>query len=138
MKRAAILTATGLVALATTAFVRADATNVDQKFCQSAASFASDAAELDATGPNSTLAEVRSARSRIETDVDQMATAASWMKTPTPQEFLDSVKRLYQDINDTPDNATLQQSHLKIEADVQNARNLGRQLAVEAGCPEAS
>jgi len=137
LMRAAIVMATGLVALTASLAVSADQKKYDEKFCAASASYQSDVAELHAIGPHSTVAEVRAAVDRLDTDVTQMMKAAAKMKTPTAKQFTDATKKLDKDVKDIPDDATLQQVHAKLQADVQSAETAGRQLAAEAGCPAA-
>lgn len=135
--RTAIVIATGIVAL--TASVAAHADNKqDPKFCAAMQSFDSDMAELNAIGPNSTVAEVRAAVKRVDNDVAQMQSAAGKMKTATAKQFTGSVDQLKKDVNSVSSDATLQQVHTKIQTDAQNAQTSGQALATEAGCSQTA
>jgi hypothetical protein len=134
--KTAIVIATGMVALTASVAVHADQKKADEKFCAAVASYQSNVAELKAIGPHSTVAELRAAKSRIDNDVDQMQSAASKMKTPTAKLFMQTTKQLDKDVSNIPDDATLQQVHAKIEADVKSSQTAGRQLARESGCPQ--
>jgi hypothetical protein len=136
MKRA-IVTTTVMAALTASFAVHADEKKADEKFCAAVTSYRSDVAELKAMGPHSTVAELKAAKIRIDKDVSQMQTAASKMKTPTAKTFLAATKKLDQEINNIPDEATLKQVRDKLQADVQSAESAGRDLAAEAGCPAA-
>jgi hypothetical protein len=127
--------ATGLAALTMSFAANADQKKADEKFCAAVASYQADAAELKAMGEHSTVAEVRAAMTRLDNDVNQMQSAASKMKTPTAKQFMEATKQLRKDVNNIPDDATLQQVHSKLQADVEKARSAGMQLATEAGCP---
>jgi hypothetical protein len=126
-----------MAALTVSVVLHADQKKADEKFCGAVASFQSNAAELKAIGPHATMAEVRAASRRIDNDVEQMKSAASKMKTPAAKQFLVAMKQLNKDVSSIPDDATLQQVHSKIEADARDARTSGRQVAAEAGCPQA-
>ncbi len=125
----------GLIAIGTALSAYAGQTKPDAKFCQAVAAYQNDAAALQAIGPHSTLAELRAARDRVDNDVQQMRQAAWWMHTPASKRFSEAVDRLDKDINDVPDDATVAQVRGEISGDVQNARDAGRQVAAEAGCP---
>ena len=137
MKRA-IITTTVLAALTASFAVHADNKKADEKFCAAVTSYRSNIAELKTMGPHSTVAELRSAKSRIDKDVAEMQTAAAKMKTPTAKTFLQATRRLDQDVNKVSDDATLKQVQDKLQADVQSAQSAGRDLANEAGCPAAA
>jgi hypothetical protein len=64
-----------------------------------------------------------------------MESAADKMKTPAAKQFTEAMKVLKQDVNDIPDDATLEQVRSKIRTDIQNAESTGQQVATEAGCP---
>jgi hypothetical protein len=133
--RKAIVIATGLVALTAGSAAKADQ-KADQKFCAAAATFDSDAAELKAIGPHSTMAELRAATDRVEKSATAMQKAAAKIKTPTAKEFDASMKQLKQDVDKVPDDATLEQVRSKIKTDVQGTQSTGQQLATESGCPQ--
>lgn len=132
--RTAIVIAAGIVALTASVAAQADSKQ-DQKFCAALSSYTSDMDELHAMGPNSTVAEMRAGVRRIDGDVQQMQSSAGKMKTPTAKQFTASVDQLKKDINNVPDDATMQQVHSKIQGDIQNAKASGQSLATEAGCP---
>jgi hypothetical protein len=132
--RAAILIATGLVALTAGAVAHADP-KADAKFCAAAAEYRSGIAELNAIGPHSTVAELRAATDRLDKPVADMQKAADKMKTPTAKRFTESMKQLKGDVDAIPDEATLEQVRDKVRGDIQNAQSAGRQVAAEAGCP---
>lgn len=132
--RTAIVIATGLVALTAGAIAHADQ-KADQKFCTAAAEYRSDITELNAIGRHSTVAELRAATNRLDKPVNDMQKAADKMKTPTAKHFTESMKQLKEDVNSIPDDATLDQVRAKIQGDIENAENAGRQVATEAGCP---
>jgi hypothetical protein len=125
----------GLVVVCAAFAVHADQKKYDAKFCAAAESFRANAAELNAIGPQSTVAEARAAQNRVNHDVQQMRSAAGWINTPTAKQFVTTTDRLDKDLNKIPDDATLQQEHDRIKQDVQDAQAAGRQLATEAGCP---
>jgi len=131
--KTAIAIATGL-ALLTAGVAYADQ-RADARFCAAAAEFRSDVAELNAIGPHSTVAELRAATHRLDRPVNQMQRAAKKMRTPAANNFNEAMKLLRVDVNNVPDDATLEQVRAKIHADVENARDAGRQVATEAGCP---
>jgi hypothetical protein len=124
----------GVVALTIGVVAQADQ-KTDEKFCASAAAFDSNVAELNAIGPHSTVAELRAATDRVEKSANDMQKYASKMKTPAAKDFTGAMKQLKSDVDKIPDDATLQQVHTKISADVQNAQTKGQQVATEAGCP---
>jgi hypothetical protein len=126
----------GLATLTASLAAHADQKKDDEKFCAAAAAFQSDAAELKALGPHSTVAEARAASGRVENDVAQMQQAASHMKTPAAKQFVDATDTVTKYIRNIPDDATLQQVRSTIQADVQSAQTSGRQVAKEAGCPQ--
>jgi hypothetical protein len=138
MKRAAIVMATAWVAVTASAVVQADQSKVDQKFCEAVASFQSNAAQLNAMGPNSTVGEVRAARKRLDNDVDKMRTAAFFMTSSTAKQFRQAMSQLDRDVDHVRDDATLQQAYSQIQSDVRNAQSTGQQLAAEAGCPQTT
>jgi hypothetical protein len=135
--RRVILVFAGLVALTTGAFAEADQ-KTDQKFCAAAASFESNAKELNAIGPHSTVAELRAATNRVENSANDMQKAAGKMKTPTAKQFTTAMKQLRTDVDTIPNDATLEQVRSKISDDIQNAQSTGQKLATEAGCPESA
>ena len=133
--RTGIVIATSIVALTTSLVAHADEKKADQQFCAAAVEFRSDVAELKAIGPHSTVAELRAATDRLDKPVSDMQKAADKMKTPAAKQFTEAMKVLKQDVNNIPDDATLEQVRSKIHADIQNAQSAGQQVATEAGCP---
>lgn len=132
--RTAIVIAAGCVALVASAAAQAKQTP-DQKFCAAATSFQSDTGALNAMGPHATVAEVRTLHDKISEDAAELRSAASKMNTDTAKRFTTAMNQLDKDLNNIPDDATLQQVSSKIQADAQSARDAGTQLASEAGCP---
>jgi hypothetical protein len=130
--------AAGLAVLTASFAARADQKKEDEKFCAAAAAFQSDAAELKAIGPHSTVAEAHAATGRVESDVSQMQQAAGHMKTPAAKQFVDATDTLIKYLRNIPDDATLQQARTTIQTDAQNAQTSGRQVAKEAGCPQVA
>jgi len=124
-----------VIALTASVAAGADQSKEDQKFCEEAAAFQVDATQLNAIGPQSTVAELRAASDRVVEDASNMQKIAHKMKTATAKQFTEAMKQLQRDINAVPDNATLDQVRTKINADIQSARSMGRQLAAESGCP---
>jgi hypothetical protein len=92
-------------------------------------------AELNATGPHSTVADLRAATNRVVNSANDMQKAASKMKTPAAKPFTEAMKQLKNDVDTIPDDATLKQVRSKISADIQNAQSAGQRVAAEAGCP---
>ncbi|MGA7121812.1 MAG: hypothetical protein WBY94_17020 [Polyangiaceae bacterium] len=133
MRTATMITA-GLVAFTIGVVAQADQ-KADEKFCASAAAFDSNLAELNAIGPHSTVAELRAATKRLDDSAIDMQKAAKKMKTPAAKQFNEAMRQLKNDVDSIPDDATLNQVHSKIRADVQNAQSAGQQVAAGAGCP---
>ena len=135
--KAAILMATGLVALTASFAVHADQ-KVDRKFCAAAASFQSNVAELKTIGPQSTVGEVRSVRRRLDDDAAHMHKTANRINTPAANKFTEAMSKLDWDVSTIPNDQTLEQVHSRLRADVDNAQSAGRVLATEAGCDQPS
>jgi hypothetical protein len=133
--KTAIWIATGALVLAAGTTVRADEQKYDRQFCDAAAEYRTNVAELKAIGPHSTVAELRSAVDRLNKPINEMQKSAHKMKTPAGQTFNDAVNQLKHDANNVPDDATLAQVQQRIRSDAQNAEKAGRQVASEAGCP---
>jgi hypothetical protein len=133
--RTAIVVGASIIALTAGVAAHADQRKEDQKFCADVAAFESDVAQLNAIGQQSTVAELRAANDRVVNDAANMQKIAHKMKTPTAKQFTEAMKQLQHDVNAIPDNATLEQVRAKINADIRNAQNTGRQLAGESGCP---
>jgi hypothetical protein len=138
MKSRVVLVATAAAVWMAASPVRADQTKADQQFCAAAASYKTNIAELDAMGPHSTVAELRSAMGRVEHDVSEMKKSASKMKTPTVKEFTDAINQLKKDVGSIPDDATLEQVHDRLQGEVDRAKNTGMRLSSEAGCADTS
>ena len=135
-RRAAI--EAGLVILTVGVVAHADPKpGASEAYCAAVAALDSYLAELNAIGPHSTVAELRAATSRIERDATEMQKVAGKMKTPAAKEFNVAVKKLKQDVNNIPDDATLEQVRTKIRDDAQSTQNTGQQLASESGCPQS-
>ena len=107
----------------------------DQKFCDALSKFHTDFAALDAIGPSSTVGDLRMAANKVADDADQVQSAATKIKTPAAKQFVDSAKQLRGAVRALPDSATIDQAKARIRDDVQNVKQSGRRLAMEAGCP---
>jgi hypothetical protein len=133
----AILIVAGLAVLATSA-ASADATKKNAKFCASLTDFHSGVEALRSLGASSTIAELRTASERVESDAHQVVKTGGKLGTPTAKHFTDSTRQLKVDTRAIPDNLTIAQAQSRIRDDVGNVERAARQLATEAGCPQAA
>jgi hypothetical protein len=58
---------------------------------------------------------VRTARKRLDDDVDHVRAAAFFMSSPTAKQFRDAMTQLDKDVNEAHDDATLRQVHSQIQ-----------------------
>ena len=136
--RKAFVLVTGLVALTAGAVANAQQgadPQAEAQFCETIGTFRMDIASLKALGPQSTVAEVRTATDRVQQDLKELQKQASKMNTPTAKKFTDAVNKLKKDVDNVPENATMQAVQQKIKADIDMARASGQRLAAESGCP---
>jgi hypothetical protein len=138
MKTRAFLVAAGLAALTMSAAASADEAKKNAKFCSSLTDFDSGVATLQSIGATSTVADLRSATGRVEADANKVMKAAGKIKTDTAKQFTESARQLRMDTSAIPDTVTIEQARSRIDGDVQNVKRAARQLATEAGCPEAA
>ncbi len=136
MKKALIIMTAALPILgAATAAHAANNDKAKKQFCEAAASYNSDVAELNAIGSHATVAELRAAVSRVDDDASKLTKAAHKMKTATAKQFTEAVDQLSRDSRTIPDDATIEQAQAKIKDDTDKAISMGKQVGAEAGCP---
>jgi hypothetical protein len=138
MRTGAILIAAGLAALTTALAASADEAKKNAKFCTAMTDFHSDVATLRALGPGSTVAALKEASGRVETDAQKVLKTAGKIDTPTAKQFTESAHQLRVDAGKIPESITIAQAQSRIQGDVQDVERAARQLATEAGCPEAA
>ncbi len=138
MRRASLLVTSLTVLWTTTLVVRADDTKKQEAFCASLSQFNSDLATLEAIGPSSTIAELRTAANRVDSSARQVQKKAGKIKTSTAKQFTASAKKLGNDARSLPDSMTLEQAQSKLKNDVQDVEQAAQQLATASGCPDAA
>jgi uncharacterized phage infection (PIP) family protein YhgE len=108
----------------------------DQKFCDALVKFRGDFASLEAIGPSSNMGELRAAADKVSDDAEKVQSAATKIKSPAAKQFVSAAKQLRSELHAMPDSTTIEQAKSRIRDDVQNVKQTGHKLAMEAGCPK--
>ena len=138
MRTGAIVMVAAMAAVMCATAAHADATKKNAKFCASMTELHADVSTLRSMGPGSTVAGLRAASKRVEADAQKVVKTAGKINTPTAKQFTASARQLGSDASRIPDNITVEQAQSRVAGDVRNVERAARQLATEAGCPEAT
>jgi hypothetical protein len=116
---------------------RADETRKNAKFCAALSDFDSDVATLRSLGPDSTVGALRAASEKVDDSANKVVKTGGKIGTPTSKQLTESAHQLRLDAKNIPENLTIAQAQSRIGDDVLNVQRAARQLATEAGCPQA-